>query len=509
MRRGSLAARLVAANLAPALLTLGAVGFAAWTVARRGLEAELGRRLSSVAGAAGAGLPVDLLLALQPGDEGTRTYARARDELDRVVRLDELRRLAIFGPDGRVVVDTAGTPIGAELPDLARDRLELGRLWQGQPTASRVLFRGLDGRVYKSGYGPISRDGKVVAGVLAEGDAAFFAVLGQLRGRLVAVGLLGALLVVLVSLLLARALSGPVGRLVEAARRIGAGDLSSPVPQPPRPPPGDELAFLARTLEEMRRALEDRDRQTQLMLSGIAHEVRNPLGGIELFAGLLQERLPAEGEAADQVRRIQHELTYLTRVVEEFLDYARRPKLSLEAISAPDLALELASLIEPELERRRLRLTTQLADPAPFAADPGQLRRALLNLLKNAAQISPEGAEIRLSFERTGEAVRWMVDDAGPGVPEEKRQAIFEPFFTTREKGTGLGLAFVRRTAEAHGGAIQVDRSPLGGARFELTLPARLTDSPGPETPGGLGSARLPARAGSGADPSAGARAPG
>ncbi|MHB1846679.1 MAG: sensor histidine kinase, partial [Deltaproteobacteria bacterium] len=434
MRRGSLASRLVAANLAPALVALAAIGFAAWSVARRALEDELGRRLSSVAGAAGVGLPIELLLSLGPGDEGSRTYARAKGQLSRIVALGELRRLAVFTPDGRIVADSSGAPIGADLPELARDRLELGRLWQGEPTASRVLFRGLDGRFYKSGYAPLTLDGKVVAGAIAEGDASFFSVLGQLRGRLLAVGLLGALGVIVVSLLLARALTRPVGRLVAAARRIGGGDLVTPVEPPARAAPGDELAFLARTLEEMRRDLEARDRQLQMMLAGIAHEIRNPLGGIELFAGLLRESLPSEGEAAGQVRRIQQELGHLTRVVEDFLDYARRPGLSREPIVAAELAAELAGLIEPELERRRLRLVTDTRDPAPFQADPSQLRRALLNLLKNAAQVSPEGAEIRLSFERAGAELQWSVEDQGPGIPEAQRETVFEPFFTTREK---------------------------------------------------------------------------
>ena len=471
MPRGSLATRLIAAQLLAVLIALAAIGFAAWSVARRALEDELGRRLASVAGAAGSGLPLDLLLTLQPGDEQTRTFRRTFEQLRRVVAESQLRRLALFRPDGRVICDTAGVPIGALLPDLARDELELGHLWRGESTASQLLFRDAAGQSYKSGYAPLRLSGQVVAGAVAEGNGAFFSVLGQLEGRLLAVGLLGALLTFFVSLLLARSISAPIRRLVGAARRIEGGDLATPIALSPRGAGGDEIDFLGGTLEEMRLALSDRDRQLQLMLSGIAHEVRNPLGGIELFAGLLGESLPREGEAADQLRRIQRELGHLKRVVEEFLDFARKPRVVREPIAAQALAEELVALGEPEATPKGLCWELRTSDPRPFHADPGLLRRALLNLVRNAIQASPVGGPLRIEFSRSPRGFCWTVEDGGPGVPAERREEIFTPFFTTRQQGTGLGLALVRRIAEAHGGRVEVQASSLGGARFDLELP--------------------------------------
>jgi signal transduction histidine kinase len=473
MNRGSLAIRLIAAHLLPALIALAGIGFAAWSVARRALENELGRRLSSAAGAAGSGLPLDLLLALQPGDEETRTYRHAQEQLGRALGAGELRRLAIFGPDGRTVLDTGGSPIGANLPDLARDRLELAQLWQGQATASKLLFKDSAGRTYKAGYAPLRLGDRVAAGIMAEGDAAFFDVLGELRNRLVFVGLLGALLIAIASLLVARTVTEPIRSLVLASQRIAGGDLVTPIAQASSPRGGDEVAFLARTLEEMRRALEDRDRQMQMMLSGIAHEIRNPLGGVELFAGLLQESLPAEGEPARHVRRVQQELGHLKAVVEDFLDYARTPQIQLQTISPQAMAEEIASLVASELSAKKLHWQLAIAEDRHFQGEPVLLRRALLNLVQNAIQASPENGPLRVTFERRDGAVYWLIEDGGPGVPDDKLEEVFKPFFTTRQQGTGLGLAFVRKIAEAHGGAIRVDRSSLGGARFELRLPER------------------------------------
>ncbi|MHB8419323.1 MAG: sensor histidine kinase [Myxococcales bacterium] len=469
MSRGSLAARLLIAHLVPAFLALAAISAAAWSVARRALENELGQRLASAAGAAGSGLSLDLLLALQPGDEATRTYRHAQEQLSKAMIAGSLRRLAVFTPEGRTVIDSAGTPIGALLADLTRDQLELTQLWAGNATASSLLFQDAAGRFYKAGYAPLRLGDRIVAGIMGEGDAAFFEVLGQLRRRLLVVGLAGAVLIALASLLAARTVTGPVRQLAAASERIGAGDLTTPVAAAGGG--GAEVAILGRTLEEMRRALEQRDRQMQMMLSGIAHEIRNPLGGVELFAGLLQESLPPDGEPARHVQRVRQELSHLERVVEDFLDYARTPRLEPQSVSPRALGEEIVALLERDLAAKLMTCELSISDERLFRGEPVLLRRALLNLVRNAVQSSPERGPLRLACGRLGEAVVWTVEDGGPGIPQDKRAEIFEPFYTTRQKGTGLGLAFVKKIAEAHGGSIEVGPSSFGGAKFELTLP--------------------------------------
>ena len=138
------------------------------------------------------------------------------------------------------------------------------------------------------------------------------------------------------------------------------------------------------------------------------------------------------------------------------------------------MAEEIASLVDAELSAKKLAWQLGIAEDRHFQGEPVLLRRALLNLVQNAIQASPEGGPLRLGFERREGSVCWLVEDGGPGVPDDKREEVFKPFFTTRQKGTGLGLAFVRKIAEAHGGVVRVDRSSLGGACFELKLPERV-----------------------------------
>jgi signal transduction histidine kinase len=204
------------------------------------------------------------------------------------------------------------------------------------------------------------------------------------------------------------------------------------------------------------------------MLAGIAHEVRNPLGGLELFAGLLREALAGQPERLAEVARIERELGYLRNVVTDFLEYARRPRPELERVPLRELLAEVVEVAGAGSTAVSLEVPPELA----VRADRAQLRRALMNLVRNAVAAAGPQGRVLLAAQAEAGGVVCEVRDSGPGVPAELRARIFEPFFTTREKGTGLGLAFVAEIARDHGGDITVDAAPDGGALFRLRLPA-------------------------------------
>jgi signal transduction histidine kinase len=233
---------------------------------------------------------------------------------------------------------------------------------------------------------------------------------------------------------------------------------------------------LARELEAMRQALEGRDRQLKMMLAGVAHEVKNPLGGIELFGGLLAEELgEGSAEARAHVARIQGEVAYLKRIVEDFLAYAREQRLQVAPLEAPRWLADAAAHLEGEALGRSITLA-HTAEEGVLQADGAMLTAALVNLVKNAVQASPAGATVRLSGRRTGTRYVVEVADSGPGIPKEALARIWEPFFTTREKGTGLGLPLARKLVEAHGGTLTLISSSAGTvARLELPLMAGST----------------------------------
>jgi signal transduction histidine kinase len=472
---GSLSARLLVAFLLPMLLFLALTGTAVYALARSILEDELGNSLSAIAAATASQVNGERMLTLEPGDDtsGTRTWRNLVRLLTELRDASGVRRVYLVDTQGRVRVDVGGgLPVGTEVPELARDRLELSRVFSGQRAASQVLFTGSDGLLYKTGYAPVRRDTKVVGAVAVEGSAAFFGPLSRLSrsfaaASAVALGVLG-----LVAILTARGLARPLRRLMDSALRIGRGDLTTPVP----PEPTREIGVLARELEVMRGALESRDRQLKLMLAGVAHEVRNPIGGISLFSGLLAEDLNAGAhqDAAGHVARIQREVEYLQRIVEDFLAFAREQPLSREPVAAPDLLQEASGLLAADAAAREVTVEVE-AEPAVLEADGSLLTAALVNLVKNAVQASPPGGRVRVTGRGEGPGYTIRVQDNGPGVPEAERERIFEPFFTTREKGTGLGLPLSRKIARAHGGELRLVPSSPGATTFELTLPRGTT----------------------------------
>jgi len=454
--------RLLLGTIAPTVAALSVFGFFAHEVARRALEDELGRRLATVAAGAAASLLPEQLRAIGSGDEGSLTYANVRRRLEAARERLGVRRVLAVTKELEARGDTAGAlPLGARAYELASDRAEIALALSGTPSAS-PLFVGHDGVPYKRAYAAVGGPGDLGGLVAVEGNADYPATLAAFRRSLWLAGLAALAAVLGLTVWIARRISGPVSRLAAAAARLGRGDLAAPIATETR----DEIGVLAQTLEETRLALQARDARTQMMLAGIAHEVRNPLGGLELYAGLLREALVGEPERLQEVARIEREVGHLKTVVAEFLDFARRPAPALESVPLRPLFDEIRELSAPAGGDA---IAVEAPEDLRARADAGQLRRVLLNLTRNAIAAA-RGGNVRLAARRIAGGVRIEVSDDGPGVPVDLREQIFTPFFTTREKGTGLGLAFVREIVRAHGGEVSVRDAAGGGSIFSFDL---------------------------------------
>jgi signal transduction histidine kinase len=453
----SLRGQLAFAFLVPSLLAIAALVTLSYFASRALIEDEVGHRLQDVAATAVAGLNPGLVARFKP--ENHRTHENLLKRLRRAATQAGARRVFLVTPSGHAIADTAeDAPAPGTLDrTLAEDRFELEQVAQGIATAS-VLYTGLDGVRYKRGFAPVIHEEQVVAVLGVESSTGGFAALDRLGTYLVGISVFALALLAFAVFTVGRALTAPLRKLSAAAQAIGQGDLEAPVPVVGQ---ANEVAVLARTMDEMRDALRRRDRELQMMLGGIAHEVRNPLGGMELFVGLLEEDLYGRDDELELLGRVKKELGQLKRVVEEFLAYARRAPIERADINLGDLVFEL-SMGAPDI-----KVVLDGPYEATISADGDQLRRLLLNLVRNACQA---GAK-HVSITPTAEGV--CVTDDGPGIPAEQAEQVFDAFYTTRQKGTGLGLALCRRIAETHGGTLTLDNPGDPGACFVVVLTRR------------------------------------
>ncbi len=227
-------------------------------------------------------------------------------------------------------------------------------------------------------------------------------------------------------------------------------------------------------LTELNRA--QRDSAWAEVAQRLAHEVKNPLTPIQLSAERMQHRLAGKLDERDAglVQRatttIVNQVDALKRLVNDFSDYARTPKLAAEPLAPEQVLREVLDLHDND---PAIHVTARLdAGKARIMADPGKLRQLLHNLIRNAREAVPEG-DLELDIDSRIDNSQWQlrVADNGKGLPEGFDQSWFEPYVTTKAEGSGLGLAVVKKICEEHGGHIRARNRDNGGAEFTVTWP--------------------------------------
>ncbi|MCC6512098.1 MAG: HAMP domain-containing histidine kinase [Pirellulaceae bacterium] len=302
----------------------------------------------------------------------------------------------------------------------------------------------------------------------------------------------------------------PLHALIAHTQQIGRGDFSARTELRS----GDELDQLAQALNAMSVRLAEQQatigRETQervqalqqlrhadrlgtlgRMAAGIAHELGTPLNVVAGRAALIASgRLPAE-EITSSAQTIKAEADRITSIVQRMLDFARQRRPHTSPCDLTMLVDRTLSLLSTMAEKKSIRL--ELIRPAPGLAtictiDEAQIQQVLTNLIVNAIQATPTAGQVRLTIDSVPETgtvresdtelasaaqtawLRVSIEDSGQGVPDDLHERIFEPFFTTKDvgEGTGLGLSIAYGIVQEHHGRLEVTRSDLGGARFEM-----------------------------------------
>jgi len=308
--------------------------------------------------------------------------------------------------------------------------------------------------------------------------------------RIVATSLvfgLGILIAVFLSWMYTR----PIHNVVNAARRVAAGDLTLLNVTADRKDEIGELTqsfnFMVQKLRE-ERALEEKLREAEhlsgiaQLARGIAHEIRNPLNFISLSIDHLREKYaPLENVEKEKfesfIASIKHEIQRLNKLVGDFLDYGKPLKLSLQEVDMGSLINEIIALIWAKAEKDGIKIHYQCGEFPKLYLDPELIKTCIFNIILNAFQAMPAGGDLTVSTNASDSRASVVIEDTGTGVSKENMPKLFEPFFSTKTTGLGLGLAMTKRVVEEHDGKVDFQSIEGKGSTVTISLPIRSTQT--------------------------------
>ena len=301
---------------------------------------------------------------------------------------------------------------------------------------------------------------------------------------------------------LGRRISSPIRSVAEAARRIAQGDLSSRAVYAK----ADEVGALVSSFNSLvdglissREELRSRNRELEDALSqlsrvrdslvqtesisavgraaaSVVHEIRNPLSSVKMNLQILSKPLLGDPRFAEHARIARDQLDRLERMLTGLLDFGRPLHLEIQRIEVGRCVERALADIRARAEAKGIVLVTEGSGAIRIKADPDRITQALVNLLANAIDASPEGGRVQIGCSGSDldgtRLVHIQVRDRGAGIRPEHQEEIFDPFFTTKEGGTGLGLATVKKIVTLHGGKVEVESGPGIGTVMKLVLPA-------------------------------------
>ncbi|WP_420412435.1 stimulus-sensing domain-containing protein [Roseibium sp.] len=510
-----------------------------------------------IAGAIAASATVDTgaitvdperLLQLQAGESITPTTGDDLESLDFPINPERvgpvLRRLIsptktrarIYDPEGILILDSRHLYSGAQILrfDLPPPNAEEDGFWdtlwqwtkrwfrQGDLPLYQEVGAG-DGRAYPeveaalagspASVTRISQRGELIVSV-AVPIQRFRAVLGTLllstqggdidaivraeRIAIIRVFMFAATVTILLSILLAGTIAGPVRRLAAAADRVRKGSTTSREEIPEFSDRQDEIGHLARSFREMTNALYDKIDAIERFAADVAHELKNPLTSLRSAV----ETLPLARNEDSRNRLmdvIQHDVRRLDRLISDISDASRLDaelaRTQSETINMAELLRNMADAANERADDGAARVKLTVADapgakPYDVQGHDIRLGQVISNLLDNARSFSPENGIVRVDLSRDSHQIKITVDDDGPGIRAENTERIFERFYTDRPDGegfgnnSGLGLSISRQIIDAHGGSISATNrieadedgdDAVAGARFTILLPAGRT----------------------------------
>ena len=391
---------------------------------------------------------------LSPGQEQAQNYYR--DYLKQMVRKTGLNNAFIFNNNLDVLVSSDPDIFESELQ---LNKTEIDNLGINQSAAS-FPFADVQKNWYIWGFYRIDDD--FYLGIRESINR--LERVNQLSKLFLLIGATGVILTILGGWFIARMIARPVDKLVGFSKKIGSGDFDAPPPEISH----GEFAILKNTMQQMQNDLAAKNEEREQMLAQIAHEIRNPLGGIELLAGLIKEDSEKNSPVNLHSTKILHEVSALKEQIASFLYYSKPLESKPQEVLLDDVVKDVRMIYNQRLQEKKVRF--EYKDCAyKLYFDPGHLKQVLSNLAANSLDAVAENGKIEIKVSQNGTR-GFEIRDDGPGLDEKYIKNIFKPFFTTKSNGSGLGLAISQKLCRQNNAILEYDNNFKSGSRFVMTI---------------------------------------
>jgi len=363
---------------------------------------------------------------------------------------------------------------------------------------------------YITAYEPIRNIDNKIVGILYVGilKEPFDDILRNTILTFLGIALIGLVLIIFASFLMAKKIANPLRKLETVANQIATGDYKKEIHlEAPR-----EIENLATSINQMAKELETEKEELEAwgeklekkvqqrteeikkihsqlfrseklasigkLAAGVAHEINNPLTGILTNASLLKDDLTDDDPRKEDVEVIVKETIRCREIVKRLLDFARQTKPQKKLTNLNSLIDNIILLVRNQTSFRNIEIEKHVVTDFPeLMVDPDQIQQVFINLILNASEAMPNGGKLNIELNKSNEeTVSILFSDTGIGIPEHLKEKIFDPFFTTKESGTGLGLSITYGIIEQHGGNINLTSTPGEGTTFEISLPLKSTE---------------------------------
>ena len=314
-------------------------------------------------------------------------------------------------------------------------------------------FKGDDENWYLWGFNRLSFNHWLAVRESAEN----FENVEQLSSTIWYFGLGGILLSIILGIIVSNSITKPIRKLVSFSDQIGKGNLKVKVPKNMK----GELQVLTNALDKMRINISDNQKEKEKILAQIAHEIRNPLGGIELLTNLISEEDSDNPKKDEYTDRILNEISELKKLISSYLDYSKPTTPQPELVNIDELLSECKSIFDNDLNKNNIifKVETQLDE---IIFDRSHLKNVFVNLIKNSIESIKENGEIIVKVFKSNNQSCISISDDGIGIKIGELENIFNPFYTTKTDGTGLGLSSCKKYCEDNSSQLTVEQLEKG-----------------------------------------------